>query len=134
MNSRKLTQRSVNNRNADTICVPITCTDLERTSAILEAMCCASTDTVIPAYYDVTITDKTTRDEQSRKILDYIFDHRTLDPMQLFDWGSLHSMLLTIRSADTFASSVAKREKSTLRALEKTFSSMLEEEYDYDQP
>jgi hypothetical protein len=115
-------------QTADCICVPITCTDPERTSAILEALCCESANLVMPAYYDVTITDKTTRDEKSREMLDYIFDHRTIDPMQLFDWGGMNAMLYTIKSADTFASSLEKREKSALRAMEKTFVSMNEQE------
>lgn len=109
---------------ADTISVPITCSDAERTSAILEAMCCESSNIVMPAYYDVTITNKTARDEKSKEMLDYIFDHRTLDPVQLFDWGGMNTMLYSIKSADTFASSVKKLERIATRAMEKTYASM----------
>jgi len=111
-------------RTADTICVPVTASDPVRTSAILEAMCCESANIVMPAYYDVTITNKTARDEKSREMLDYIFDHRTLDPVQLFDWGGLNTMLYSIKSADTFASSLKKLERIATRAMNKTYESL----------
>lgn len=87
-------------------------------------MCCEAANIVMPAYYDTTITNKTARDEKPKEMLDYIFDHRTLDPVQLFDWGGLNSMLYSIQSADTFASSVARLQKAATRAMERTYESM----------
>ena len=109
---------------ADCIAVPVTASDPERTSAIIEALCCESANIVMPAYYDVTITFKTARDEQTKEMLDYIFDHRTLDICQLFDWGGIHSALKTVPSADNFASVMKKKEKAAIRAMEKTYEAL----------
>jgi hypothetical protein len=54
--------------------------DLERTSAILEAMACDSLKTVVPAYYDIMLKTKLARDEESEEMIDYIIDQR------VFDW------------------------------------------------
>lgn len=62
-------------------CVPISAndTDLERTSVILEAMACESELSVIPAYYDIALKTKMTRDEESEKMIDILFNTRVLD-------------------------------------------------------
>ena len=59
--------------------VPKTNSDLERTGIILEALARESSDTVIPAYYDVTLKNKLLRDDDSVKMLDIIFGNRKLD-------------------------------------------------------
>nr|MBQ4319216.1 extracellular solute-binding protein [Clostridia bacterium] len=67
--------------NTDLPMLPVTNTDMERTGAIIEAICSASPGTVIEAYYDVTLTGKLTRDEESIEMLDLIFENR------IFDYG-----------------------------------------------
>lgn len=52
--------------------VPITASDPERTSAILEALAFEGWKTVIPAYYDVALSVKFARDEESVQMLDII--------------------------------------------------------------
>ena len=52
--------------------VPLTASDPERTSVILEALCAVSTSTVIPAYYEVTLQGKASRDNDSAGMLDII--------------------------------------------------------------
>jgi len=59
--------------------VPVTNTSLERTGAILEALASESLDTVVPAYYDLAITGKYTRDEESIEMLDIITSNRVFD-------------------------------------------------------
>ncbi|MBO4414048.1 MAG: hypothetical protein J5830_05010 [Clostridia bacterium] len=51
----------------------------EFTSDVLSALCEHSYKTVRPAYYDVTLQEKGTRDEQSKKVLDTLLDARTYD-------------------------------------------------------
>ncbi len=105
---------------ADTICVPITSTDPVRTSVILESLCYESMYSVMPAYYDVTITNKTMRDEESAVMLDYIFDHRTMDLSQIYNWGNLYGLLASVKSSDGFVSSLKKVENSIINSMEKT--------------
>jgi len=64
---------------AYTFCVPVTNTELERTSAIIEVLACEAARTVIPAYYDVSLKVKLTRDDASSEMLDLIFDGLTVD-------------------------------------------------------
>ena len=59
--------------------VPLTNTDPELTSVILEAMACESRKIVIPAYYEVALKVKFTRDEESSKMLDIAFENRVFD-------------------------------------------------------
>ena len=58
---------------------PLTNADPEMTSVILEAMACESRKIVIPAYYEVALKVKFTRDEESSKMLDIAFENRVFD-------------------------------------------------------
>lgn len=59
--------------------VPLTNADPEMTAVILEAMACESKKSVIPAYYEVALKVKFTRDEESSKMLDIAFENRVFD-------------------------------------------------------
>ena len=52
--------------------VPITASDPERTSVILEAMARIGSHTVLPAYFEVTLQGKASRDNESAGMLDII--------------------------------------------------------------
>jgi len=52
--------------------VPITAADPERTSVILEAMAKIGSHTVLPAYFEVTLQGKASRDNESAGMLDII--------------------------------------------------------------
>jgi len=64
-----------------TAIVPISANEesLERTSVILEALACESHKTVIPAYYDVSLKVRNTRDVESEEMLDIIFNNSVFD-------------------------------------------------------
>ena len=59
--------------------MPRTNSNPEMASVILEAMACESQNSVIPAYYDVMLKVKLTRDEVSASMLDLIFENRVFD-------------------------------------------------------
>lgn len=59
--------------------IPITNDRLEFVGAVLEYFNWASSETVIPAYYDTVLYGKVIRDEESREMLDIIFDSRVVD-------------------------------------------------------
>ncbi|MBQ8577137.1 MAG: hypothetical protein IJ449_04110 [Clostridia bacterium] len=59
--------------------IPVTNSNLEMTGAILEALNCESANYVVPAYYDITLKTKTSRDEESAAMLDLIFENRVVD-------------------------------------------------------
>ena len=82
------------------ISVPVTNPDLERTGLILEALAKSSSDTLIPAYYDVTLKTKLLRDEESVKMLDLVFGNRRLDAGEVFDFGGWSSKYVEVCATD----------------------------------
>ena len=59
--------------------IPYSNTNPEMAAVILEALACESYKTVRPAYYDVTLKVKGTRDDESAEMLDIIFEKRVFD-------------------------------------------------------
>jgi len=59
--------------------VPVTCADTDFTGYMLEVMNHESYKTVIPAYYDIALKGKYSRDEESAEMLDLIFTSRVID-------------------------------------------------------
>ena len=59
--------------------IPITNTDLDRTSVIIEAFSAEGWKKVYPAYYDISMKNKFMSDAESEKVLDLIFASRVLD-------------------------------------------------------
>ena len=59
--------------------VPLTNSNMEMTSVVLEAMAYESLKSVIPAYYDITLKVKLTRDDESADMLDIVFANRVFD-------------------------------------------------------
>lgn len=59
--------------------VPMTNTVLEMTGTILEAMASESRLTVMPAYYDIMLKSKVSRDEESAAMLDLILENLVFD-------------------------------------------------------
>ncbi len=63
--------------------------DLEDIGALIETMAAYSVDTLTPAYYDISLISKSTRDEESRPMIDLILANRIYDIGYVFDasWG-----------------------------------------------
>lgn len=104
------------------IAVPKTATDINRTGLIIEALSWKSKYTMLPAYYDITLKGKASRDEESLEMLDLIFASTMYDLGNMFDWGAMYSVPLNLceaKSAENFASKVTSIEKVTTQSLEK---------------
>jgi len=61
------------------ICVPNVQENPQRTAVILEALAAESRYTLLPAYYEKSLMSKHVRDEESREMLELMFDTRTYD-------------------------------------------------------
>ncbi len=59
--------------------VPITNSNLELTGAVLEVTNYLAKQSITPAYYDISLKGKYSRDEESVAMLDLIFDNRVVD-------------------------------------------------------
>jgi hypothetical protein len=69
--------------------IPQNAQDLEKISIILEALAAESRYTVQPAYYDIVLQRKFTRDEESAEMLDIIFTSRVYDIGAIYSFGNV---------------------------------------------
>ncbi len=63
---------TVVNGSASLVLMPITVKDENRTGNIMEALCAVGSKEVIPAFYDVSLKTKFSRDAESEKMIDII--------------------------------------------------------------
>lgn len=61
------------------MCVPVTARDAEMTGYVVEMLSSESCRTVIPAFYEVFLSEKIARDENSEKVLDLLFRDSVYD-------------------------------------------------------
>lgn len=104
--------------------IPITAKDPEVSGTVLQALAILSDYYVTPAYYEITITGKGLRDEDSAAMLDIIRDTATYDLARMFDWGGVASGIPTNIINDTeFTSYYSKRKKLVEKSLQMTVDS-----------
>ena len=115
---------SCNNGNFFGMSVPKSVSDRERASIIIEALQSASTETVLSAYYDITLKSKYSRDEESAKMVDIIFDSTTYDCSTVYGLGSVKSNIYTMASENK--TDIASFYKKQQKALGKTIEKMVE--------
>lgn len=75
--------------------IPTTSPDPEKVGVIMDAMTAVSAYTIIPAYYDVSLYGKATRDEDSWEMLDIIRANRIFDLSVVYAWGGFFGGLQT---------------------------------------
>ena len=102
--------------------VPITVQDTDRTSAIIEALNAESYRQVVPAYYEVALKIKYTRDEQSVLALDAILDGRYFDFGYMYDGFQGFAFMLDnmfYAKNFNFVSEYEKREPAAMKYYQK---------------
>jgi len=73
--------------------IPVTNGDLENTGKIVEAMNFLSQKYIVPAIYEMTLTDKVMRDEKSVEMMDLILDSLVFDMGYYFNFGDVAKMM-----------------------------------------
>ena len=104
------------------ICVPYTCSDPERTSAIMEALFEESSFALKSAYRDKTIKYQSTRDDESIEILDIVFNNTVYDIGFIYDIGGVYSSLTAIsksHSVGAISSTINKCKTKITTDIEK---------------
>ncbi|MCL2773475.1 MAG: hypothetical protein FWD71_09005 [Oscillospiraceae bacterium] len=71
---------TVNGWNSYTFMLPRTVSDIEKNSVVLDAMAYYGRQLIKPAYYDICLQRKYTRDEESGAMLDIIFSSAHYEP------------------------------------------------------
>ena len=108
--------------------IPITCTDIDRTGVILEAMGYYSQQYILPAYYNVTVTNKLMRDEESIEMMEIMFSNRQFDLSYFYDWGGISALITGVSSSGnpgTIVSQFERNEPRIATAIQSTID-MLE--------
>lgn len=115
-------------RSAQTLMIPITNSDLNRTAVILENLGAESYKSVRPAYYDVQLSGKTVRDPDSLEMLDIIFRNRRYEMAYIFGASAAGSAYINAtRTGSDLASSIASSAKAIKKSMEKTISPLIGE-------
>ncbi|MCL1793734.1 MAG: hypothetical protein FWG34_07680 [Oscillospiraceae bacterium] len=102
------------------ITVPTTVVDMESIGIFLEAYAAESYKRVKPAYYDVLLSGKVARDEESLEMLDIIFGNRTYDIGAIGTYGTLNEVIYLVMNYDMNVSSwVEKRLEKAQKDIDK---------------
>lgn len=114
--------------NAQIMSLPVTISELDKVTFIIEAMACESMYLLTPAYYEIQLLTKVSRDNESAGMLDIIFNSKTFDIGAVYQWGSLINIYTGIASSRTnnFASAYASAEQSAETAMQKTIDAFSE--------
>ena len=107
------------------VSIPVTNASPDDAGFLLEAMAADSMNNLTPAYFDVVLTDKYARDEQSIRMLDLILDSVVMDNANIFSWGSIESTVSdAIYKGTSIASSIEKKIKALDTAINKTVTAI----------
>ncbi len=110
--------------NAHCLSVPKTAGDLTRTGLITEALEMFSHTTVLPAYYDYTLTNRNVRDTDSAEMLDIIFASRNFDITMAYNGKTaMQTFLQTCAVSDSF--DYSSKEASNRSKLEKAMDEII---------
>ena len=103
------------------LAIPTTATDPSRNGLIIEALSAESKYVLQPAYYEIALKEKQTRDEESKEMLELIFNNRVFDIAEFYRIGTLSDVILEMGSAKSFdmASRYEKLSKATIKAIDK---------------
>lgn len=108
--------------------IPVTNTAADDAGFLFEVMAADSLNNLTPAYFDVVLTDKYARDEQSVRMLDLILDSVVMDNANIFSWASIEGTVGdAIYKGGSIASTVEKRMAALEKAIDKTVSAILGE-------
>lgn len=109
---------------ADALCmvIPVTGVDhIERTGIILEALNAESYVITIPAYYDIMLKTKISRDDESGEMLDIMFENRVYDLGKIYWDADTFAQANTAYKANnpSLVSLLEKRESKMTTNIEK---------------
>ncbi|MCL2814622.1 MAG: hypothetical protein FWD23_08485 [Oscillospiraceae bacterium] len=99
--------------------VPVTNSDLEKTSVIMEAAAVESKNVIVPAYFEVSLRYKYTRDDESQEMLDIIHANMTMDVGDTFYMDAVRNIYMGAMKSGDFVSAVEKKIGSVEKTLQK---------------
>jgi hypothetical protein len=121
---------NVNSYTGAMLGVPKSVSDPERTSIILEALAAESHYTLFPAYYDITLQRKFTRDEESAAMLDIIFATTVYDTGAAYNFADIWFTIFNMCGAENrgFAATAERQEPRVQAAIDRLVEYVLDAE------
>lgn len=116
---------TVSTSNSSVMSIPEGTEGIEDVGLIISAIAEQSMHTVTPAYYDVQLKYRDSRDDESGEMLDLIFSTRTFDLGNTFEWGNIRNEYRSMSKSD-IASRFEKVVSSVNRAMNSTVDKILE--------
>lgn len=104
----------------DTAVIPTSAADVECSSIILEALTCESFNRVIPAYKEIALKSKYSRDEDSADMIDLLLDNRVIDLGDTYFCGNIRDVINAMFMNDN------RNLVSTMKANEKVIAKVVE--------
>ena len=86
--------------NSSVMSIPEGTTDIEQVGLIVSAIARESKLLVTPAYYDVQLKYRDSRDDESGEMLDLIFASRTFDIANAYNWGGIREQYTSMSKSD----------------------------------
>lgn len=110
--------------SCDTVCIPafVDGEDLELAGYVLDALGAASRANLNEVYYEQTLQYQISRDDESMRMLDIIFESRIPDTCEIYRWGNMYDTVIGMYEAskDSFVSAYEAAEAETLAEIEET--------------
>jgi hypothetical protein len=102
-------------------CIPADSPDVERTGVIIDALARKGMEHITPAYYDVSLKGKFSRDDESSEMLDLVFSTLVYDISFYYDFGGIGKILDNMVSSKNtdFVSSYEKIEEKVKIEIDK---------------
>ncbi|MBQ4573616.1 MAG: hypothetical protein IJA85_00285 [Clostridia bacterium] len=113
---------TISHDNYSLLCVPITTQDLEMVGAVTEAMAAESYRTVTPAYLDIALKEKYSRDEGSKKMCDLLIEGTVFEPLLIYSNSLADAGLLMyniFQDREDITSLIEKQTKVYQKAFDK---------------
>jgi len=112
---------------APVMCVPITNPKPERAGIIMDALTYESFDEILPIFYDVTLSQKGLRNEESIEMLQIIRDSRFFDVGDAYGWTTTiqNNIRNTLDKGDSGVASLIAAEKPNIEAKIKATMELL---------
>lgn len=111
--------------NCPILCVPRNAKNTEMSMIIMQALACRGEETMVPVFYDTILKKQASRDPQTWKMLDMIFNDRIFDLATIHNFGnlagnveSLIAQLVKNGNRNDFASTVKSNENVAKDAIE----------------
>ncbi|MCR5262933.1 MAG: hypothetical protein K6D94_03590 [Clostridiales bacterium] len=110
--------------NSPTTGVPVSASDPDTVSYILEAICWSSYYQVLPDFYDNYLNTKLARDEESVEMLQLVHSTLYYDLGALYNWGDMRMIIenMSNKPENTLQTNFAKAEKKINKDMEKTLA------------